>query len=76
MYTLAIAKTDLEKALFDMYCAGHSYFWNLFFGWRRTRKVEDEEWCYYRVPTQIPVLVQAHIMYLKKRGVLNESGKV
>ena len=73
MYILAIAKTEPEKALFDMYCAGHSYFWNLFFGWRKTKKVENEEWEYYRVPVQIPVLVQAHIMYLKKKGDLNEK---
>lgn len=70
MYVLAIAKTEPEKALFDMYCSGRSYFWNLFFGWRRTRKIGNEEWCYYRVPAQINILVQAHITYLKKIGDL------
>ena len=72
MYVLAIAKTEPERALYDMYCAGRSYFWNMFFGWRKTRKVGNEEWCYYRVPTQIQELVNAHIAYLKKRGDLND----
>lgn len=72
MYILAIAKTEPEMALYDMYCSGHSYFWNIFFGWRKTRKVGNEEWSYYKVPAQIQVLVNAHIMYLKKRGDLND----
>ena len=73
MYVLAIAKTEPERALYDMYCSGRSYFWNIFFGWRKTRKVGNEEWCYYKIPAQIQVLVNAHITYLKKVGDLNEK---
>lgn len=38
----------------DMYCKGKSYFWNLFFGWRRSH-FKNETWIYsiYMIPKKV-----------------------
>ena len=67
MYHLYIVTTEEETMLLDMYCAGHSALWNMFFGWRRTKQIAPNLcWYYYRIPKKIYNLSQA---YAKTLGI-------
>lgn len=47
---LYMVNTEEEFALLEMYCAGKSALWNLFFGWRKTVTVNNENRYYYKIP--------------------------
>lgn len=44
----------IDQNILFAYCEGHSFFWNVFFGWRRT-KFDDElkkDFMYFLIPSR------------------------
>jgi hypothetical protein len=70
---LYVVLTDEESMLLDMYCAGKSALWNMFFGWRKTKYVGSNRnpQYYYRVPRKAYELSQT---YAQKLGVETITG--
>ena len=63
IYPLFAATTEEEMALLEMYCAGRSFLWNIFFGWRKTTVRGNTTYYYYRVPRKIYNLCQENLKY-------------
>ena len=41
-YTYYTTKDTLEIALLESYCLGKSFLWNMFLGWRKSKRIENE----------------------------------
>lgn len=66
MYKLKMTTNEYQAHLLNMYCEGRSFIWNMFFGWRMSKKLNtDVPEYYYRVPKKIWELTEK--LFIKKK---------
>ena len=53
-YVYVCTDDRVFKNILGAFCEGHGYWWNAFFGWRRTRTVKASgvEFSYYWIPAK------------------------
>lgn len=49
-YKLYLVTTIEEFCLLSMYCDAKPFWWNWFFGWRKTRCYDTVTYYYFRIP--------------------------
>lgn len=59
-YAYVCTRNRTIQNILSAYCEGRSHLWNLFFGWRKTRFIDDkEEQMFFWVPSRkLEILIE------------------